>query len=54
MPEKYVKKEVKFPKDTVFVHANGFMAAHETEEAAMNMAKEAVALARASTGMNLF
>lgn len=30
------------------------MAAHETEEAAMNMAKEAVALARASTGMNLF
>lgn len=49
MPEKYVKKEVEFPKGTVFVHANGFMAAHETEEAAMNMAKEAVALASAST-----
>lgn len=49
MPEKYVKKEVKFPKGTIFVHANGFMAAHETEEAAMNMAKEAVALASAST-----
>lgn len=49
MPEKYVKKEVKFPKGTVFVHANGFMAAHETEEAAMNMAKEAVTLASAST-----
>lgn len=56
MPMKYAKKEVKLPKDTIFVHQAGFIAGHKTEEAAMEMAKEAIALAKDSgiTKMNVF